>query len=477
MFPKWRLKIRDARRAYDEGRWDEASALLRRESVREFLPAKQLSQEVASQLVDRAGERLEIGESAAGWDDLRQASHLGGQDEQIAELRQAYAQSGLERIKQLLVCGETSLASRQITKLEQRRLGGEQRRVWKLIVHLISQAKELAQRGKIAAAIELLGRAKTLLPENENDLTEQIANRQSVLRQHAEKIGVLIPKLHEALSKQDWSEVLPLAEALLELAPEHTTARQARHRAWKAVGMDATRSGPRKNVPASARLDRELNNLAATTTGRAARSAKEDTMTIERESGRRLVAWIDGVGAYLICLGDEVALGQPTGPPQVDIPILGDLSRRHASLRREGEAYVLTPIHQVSIDGQQLAGPTALTSGCTITLGDTVRLKFRKPHALSATAVLTVESHHKTEPAVDAIVLMSESCILGSQPHSHIRCRDWPEEMVLFRRGESLQMRTNAEVEIDGLPADSDSIVTGNCRLESENFAMSFEDL
>ena len=37
-------------------------------------------------------------------------------------------------------------------------------------------------------------------------------------------------------------------------------------------------------------------------------------------------------------------------------------------------------------------------------MGDGVKISFRKPHALSATAVLEIESHHRTEPAVDAIV-------------------------------------------------------------------------
>ena len=48
MFPSWRIKIRDARRALEAGRPDEASELLQGEGVREFLPAKRLSQEVAS---------------------------------------------------------------------------------------------------------------------------------------------------------------------------------------------------------------------------------------------------------------------------------------------------------------------------------------------------------------------------------------------------------------------------------------------
>jgi len=193
-------------------------------------------------------------------------------------------------------------------------------------------------------------------------------------------------------------------------------------------------------------------------------------------SSKRIVAWIDGVGGFLICLGEEVVLGQPS-VAGADIPLLADLSRQHATIRREGESYVIAPIHRVSVDGHVLVGPTVLVDGAIIELGDSVRMKFHRPHALSATALLTLESHHKTEPAVDGIVLMSESCILGPQPQSHICCRDWSDDFVLFRRGDDLQFRTSASVEVDGEATNTGTIITGNCRIEGEHFALSFEEI
>jgi len=125
----------------------------------------------------------------------------------------------------------------------------------------------------------------------------------------------------------------------------------------------------------------------------------------------------------------------------------------------------------------ELAGPAVLGDGALIGLGDSVRLKFRRPHALSATAVLTVESHHKTEPAVDGVVLMSESCILGPQSRSHIRCRDWSDDFVLFRRGDDLQFRTSAAVQVDGESLGAEKTIVGNCRIEGKGFALSFEEI
>jgi hypothetical protein len=178
-----------------------------------------------------------------------------------------------------------------------------------------------------------------------------------------------------------------------------------------------------------------------------------------------------------VCLGNEIVLGQPAADGAVDVPFLADLSRRHAIIRRDGEAYVLSPLSRTIIDGQAANEPVVLRDKSMIKLGESVELRFRKPHALSNTAVLEIVSHHRTEPAVDGIVLMSESCILGPAPHSHVRCRDWEHDLVLFRRGEELLCRTHAPVEVDGQTCLGHAAISRNCRIESEEFALSLEEI
>ena len=461
--------------ALNAGRPDEAGKILQQESVREFLPAKRLSHEVAKHLVSRAEQHLQQGDSIASWTDLKQAARLGGCDTRVEELLQAQTERGLKRVQSLLVRGEAKLAADQIARLEQRQLGGDQRRAWKLIVHLIARAKELSEQGKATSAVEMLERAVKLLPEPQDELANMLAERQTLLTQQANQLRELSGKLHQALTQEAWTEVLTTAEALLELAPSHTAARQARSRAWNAVGMRVTQAADRN--PQINRIARSLKSTHAWTS-----SAKVDTKAMQKEKSKRIVAWIDGVGGFLICLGDELMLGQPAGSSGADIPILADLSRRHASIRREGEAYIITPIHRVRVDGVELRGPMVLKDGVQIELGEAVRLRFSKPHALSSTAVLKLESHHKTDPAVDGIVLMSESCVLGSQPQSHIRCRDWKDDLVLFRRGEELQFRTAANVTVataddEAQPATPEGMITDSTRIDGERFTLSFEEL
>lgn len=265
--------------ALNAGRPDEAGQILQQESVRDFLPAKRLSHEVAKHLVSRAEQHLQLGDSIASWSDLQQAARLGGCDQRVAELRQVQTQRGLDRVRSLLIRGDTKLATEQIARLEQRRLGGEQRRAWKLIVHLITRAKELADQGKSTEGGEMLERATQLLPDPQDELTEQFAARQAQLKQQADELRRLSGQLHEKLTEEAWTDVLTTAEAMLELAPAHKAARQARSKAWDAVGMKATRVLPQEQIK---RIARSLQSTHAWTS-----SAKVDTRAMKRETSKR----------------------------------------------------------------------------------------------------------------------------------------------------------------------------------------------
>jgi hypothetical protein len=78
---------------------------------------------------------------------------------------------------------------------------------------------------------------------------------------------------------------------------------------------------------------------------------------------------------------------------------------------------------------------------------------------------------------VDGILLMSESCVVGPQSHSHIRCPKWSDDLVLFRRGDDLQFRSRVPVEVEGHPGATNGTISANSRLTREDFTMVFERL
>jgi hypothetical protein len=151
------------------------------------------------------------------------------------------------------------------------------------------------------------------------------------------------------------------------------------------------------------------------------------------------------------------------------------LSRRHAVIRREAGAYVLDPLQSVRINGREITGPTVLVDGQKIQLGDSVRLRFTKPHALSATARLDFESHHKTQPTADAVLLMADSCVMGPNTHCHIRSSNAQHDVVLYRSGEGLQCRSAAELVVDGEARSGPIDVLSGERVEGESFSFTWE--
>lgn len=160
----------------------------------------------------------------------------------------------------------------------------------------------------------------------------------------------------------------------------------------------------------------------------------------------RLQLWIDGVGGFTLLLADRVQIGQAMASAQVDIPIMGDISRRHAALRRSGGEYIVEPFSEVAVGTQVITSPTLLKHRDTMTLGRGVKLQFTQPHPLSTSAVLQLTSRHRTEPASDGVVLWADSLLLGPKSNHHIVCPQWQNEVVLFRSGSGLQIKSKANL-------------------------------
>jgi len=193
------------------------------------------------------------------------------------------------------------------------------------------------------------------------------------------------------------------------------------------------------------------------------------------QRAERLLLWVDAVGGYLVCLGEGVILGQPGPSGTIDVPILGDLSFRHARIRRDGEGYLLEAFREVWLDGHRVDHLALLADGSKIQLGSSVKLIFRRPHALSATARLDFASRHHTQPSVDAILLMADSCVLGPRPHSHVVCPAWPREVVLFRHEGQLCCRSSGQFEIDGVKHQDRGPLGPSSRVVGPHFSLSLE--
>lgn len=168
--------------------------------------------------------------------------------------------------------------------------------------------------------------------------------------------------------------------------------------------------------------------------------------------------WIDGVGCFWLSQQDRLTIGGPATPSAMpddsresaDLPILSDLKRRHATIVRTGEGYLLEAHGIVRVAGLEVLDRTALADGAMIELGRSVRLRFRQPSALSLSARLDFVSDHRPPQSVDGIVLLADTCLLGPGNDDHIVCPDWLGQVLLVRQGNELWCRSRQALTVNG---------------------------
>ena len=164
MFQAWRLKLREAQAAYELGRLDEAGQLLSEGNLCDFLPAKRLASDVAGRLTARARAMVDVGDTSAGWRDLRAAAALGKEDAPVREIRAALVERRLAEVEQLLQADNPRGALDQLDRLERRTLSTPAVRVWRQVARRQEAAGRFARQGRFDLAEGELTSALALRP-------------------------------------------------------------------------------------------------------------------------------------------------------------------------------------------------------------------------------------------------------------------------------------------------------------------------
>ncbi len=307
-----------------------------------------------------------------------------------------------------------------------------------------AQAREQADRGEFFQALLAVERARRLL----TNASPALQRYHTHLEECKATFAKLLVSLHEAVQNERWQEVLDLSERVLALAPQHAEARKARTRAWKAVEPITIVNAPEQPAPVE----------------KVAPAAAEP----------QFLLWIDGVGGYLICLSSRITLGQATPDTTVDVPLFADVSRLHAALTRDTEGYLLEGLRPVQVNGQPVLR-TLLRSGDRVTLGTCCQFQFRQPVPVSASARLDIVSGHRLRLAVDAVLLMADTLVLGPGPQAHVLMPDLKEPIVLFRQKGSLGIRHAGALAVNGRPYRDRGTLEANSTVTGEDFALALE--
>jgi tetratricopeptide (TPR) repeat protein len=410
------LTLRQVQEALQTGRLEEAQRLLEQPGVLGQRGAGAILVRLARAYIER-GERLLRQDDAEGaWRDLHRAEQLETAERGGERLRQALTRLGLAEVRALLQAGEAARASDALARLRGHDARSPELSVLDEAIKAWLAARTQADNGEYTLALDTLERVARLLgatgPGLETYRLELIRRR--------DVFAALVQQLHDAAAAGRWREVNDLAEQVLRIAPQHAQAREARVRAWKAV---------------------QPPTVAAVTTVPEPSGSKE--------LAPRYLLWVDGVGGYLICMGNRLVLGQAGLEGRADIPLVADIARLHAVLTRDTEGTVIEAMRDLRVNGRPVTR-ALLRANDRLTLGATCQLQFRLPVPVSTTIRLDVTSGHRLPLALDGVLLMSETLLLGPGPQAHVVVPNLTQTIVLFRNKDGLGLRHTGKLTVDG---------------------------
>ncbi len=436
------LALRQAQDAIKDGRLEEALRLLDDKTAQAQRGSGALLVQLARAFVERGERHLRRDDAEAAWSDLVQAEQLKTAERGTERLREALSRLGLAEVRGMLQAGEPGRADEAVSRMRVRGVRSAELAVLDEVVRGWQAARELAARGEFPRAVETLQRARRLMTGPATAIDRLGAELDGKQR----SFGPLLARLHEALDGGRWREVIERSEQVLAAAPNHAEARRARARAWQAV---------------------QPETIAV------AQATTEAPQVEPAEAAPRFLLWIDGVGGYLICLGSRLTFGQAT-QPGVDVPLVADVSRIHATLTRDAEGYLLETVRPVQVNNRSVTR-ALLHPNDRITLGATCQLRFRQPAPVSASAVLEIVSGHRLPRSVEGVLLMAETLILGPGPQTHVMVPDLKEPLILFRHKDGIGLRHTGTLTVNGQRVTDRCVLGAQAHVVGEDIAFALE--
>jgi hypothetical protein len=188
----------------------------------------------------------------------------------------------------------------------------------------------------------------------------------------------------------------------------------------------------------------------------------------------RFLLWIDGVGGYLVCLGGRLTFGQATPDAHVDVPLVADVSRLHATLSRDSEGYVLEAVRPIQVNGQSVTRGF-LRNGDRVTIGTSCQFQFRQPVPVSTSARLDMVSGHRLPVGIDGVLLMADTLVLGSGIQAHVTIPDLKEPIVLFRGKDGLGYRHKGSLVINGRKSSERGLLGAQATVHCDEVSFAVE--
>ena len=455
------VTLRQAREALRAGRPDEAQRLLEPLVADGYRKAVKLTREVARAYLARAERHLRADNSEGAWVDLRAVESLNTGEPGAVKLRQTLTKLGVATCRAAFEAGKPLRVIEFAARLADRSVRSPELDTLIEATQEWMDAAEQADRGEFLLAKETLARGQARV---EAILTAGLLRFSGELDARLERFRVAVGQLNEASDAKQWRDALHWADEAIATAPNHREARSLRAKAWSALqpephtapyrreGDEAIPLAVAEGIGVAAAMAPTLAYPAARSLNGVPAAHPSTAGTGPMPLPKRFLLWVDDVGGYLVCLSPRITFGQAVGDGPVDIPLFAELSRLHAEVVRDGEGYVMESTREVLINGIASAR-SVLKSGDRITLGPTCQVVFHQPVAISPSARLELASGHRLPLAVDGVLLMAETLILGVGSQVHVQLPgDLKGNVVLYRNKDGLGVRCPGAFRVDGRP-------------------------
>ncbi|MGL6076637.1 MAG: hypothetical protein ACRC8S_20980 [Fimbriiglobus sp.] len=497
------LSFRQAREALRLGQPDEARRILAPYVEEGYRKAITLMREVAVAYMDRADKALRADQIDVAWNELLQAEALNPYDSRALMIRNTLVRAGLNETRAALEAMNPVHAVRCISAMKERGA-----RVPELIqldeaTHAWLTGAQQADRGEFGTARTSLEGVRTRMVA---PYSQGIETYLRELDRREQRFQTALPRLYSAANDKFWKAVVESADEILSVAPDHREVRLMRAKAWEAMqpktlsamAADLMETDISTEIPAlvgsrslvnGAKAAQQLTQAYLGDASPRPVSRQGSTAEILLAPGAPLptqfLLWVDGVGGYLVCLGDRVTIGQATADMMPDIPLFAPIGGLHATLIRTEEGYVLDSQREAKIQGLPTEKGLLRTED-RITLGTSCQLIFRKPTTASGTSKLEIASGHRLPWAVDGIILMDQTLILGNTEQVHIPLPcfyddpDIAEEvtkLILFRNKDGLALKCPGKFKVDSRPCDTKADLPLPASVQTDRYSFTLEPL
>ena len=136
--------------------------------------------------------------------------------------------------------------------------------------------------------------------------------------------------------------------------------------------------------------------------------------------------WVDGCGGFLLLGGDRWTVGGVSEKSEADICVRADWPRRAGAIIRQESDYFWRPTKNEPAK--------LITDGQSVPIQGTATMILSQPSPLCSSATLLLKAPHRFGDHVDAVVLVSDTLLIGSASDCHIRTPQDIERIVMTRR-------------------------------------------